>query len=79
MELKGEIVSIIYQNEINSYTIAEMYVDDMEGKETNLITIVGYLPFVVEGDELKVVGTFVMHKEYGKQFELFSEQEMKSG
>ena len=70
MELTGEITSIIYQNEINSYTIAEMYVDEIDGKEDNLITIVGYLPFVVEGDELKIVGKFVEHKEYGRQFKV---------
>lgn len=70
MDLTGEIVSIIYQNEINSYTIADMYVDELDGKEDNLITIVGYLPFIVEGDELKVIGKFVEHKEYGRQFKV---------
>jgi exodeoxyribonuclease V alpha subunit len=70
LELTGEITSIIYQNEVNSYTIAEMYVDEIDGKEDNLITIVGYLPFVVEGDELKIVGRFVEHKEYGRQFKV---------
>ena len=44
MELKGEIKEIIFQNEINSYTIADMYVDEIDGKEDNIITIVGYLP-----------------------------------
>ena len=70
MELTGEITAIIYQNEINSYTIADMYVDELDGKEDNIITIVGYLPFVVEGDELKVTGRFVEHKEYGRQFKV---------
>ena len=70
MKLTGEITSIIYQNEVNSYTIAEMYVDEMDGKEDNLITIVGYLPFVVEADQLAVEGRFVEHKEYGKQFKV---------
>ena len=70
MELTGEITAIIYQNEVNSYTIADMYVDEIEGKEDNIITIVGYLPFVVEGDELKVIGKFVEHKEYGRQFKV---------
>lgn len=70
MELEGEITSIIYQNEINSYTIAEMYVDEIDGKNDNLITIVGYLPFVVEGDEINVIGKFVEHKEYGRQFKV---------
>ena len=44
--------------------------DEIDGKEDNLITIVGYLPFVVEGDELKIVGRFVEHKEYGRQFKV---------
>ena len=70
MKLTGEITSIIYQNEVNSYTIAEMYVDEIDGKEDNLITIVGYLPFVVEADQLAVEGRFVEHKEYGKQFKV---------
>ena len=68
--MTGEITTIIYQNELNSYTIAEMYVKELDGKEDNLITIVGYLPFVVEGDELKVTGKFVEHKEYGRQFKV---------
>lgn len=64
MEIKGEIEDIIYQNEINSYTIA---VFDTEEEET---TIVGYLPFVKKGDSLKVEGDFVEHKEYGRQFKV---------
>ena len=64
MEIKGEIEDIIYQNEINSYTIA---VFDTEEEET---TIVGYLPFVKKGDCLKLQGNFVEHKEYGRQFKI---------
>ncbi len=64
MELKGQVESIIYQNEINSYTIAELETEDEE------ITIVGYLPFIVEGDTLKVIGNYVEHKDYGTQFKV---------
>ncbi len=63
-ELTGEIRSIIYYNEINSYTIARIIVDENE------ITIVGYLPFVNVGDNLTVCGEYVVHKEYGKQFKV---------
>ena len=66
MEIKGEVEDIIYQNEINSYTIA---VFDTEEEET---TIVGYLPFVKKGDSLKVEGDFVEHKEYGRQFKIIT-------
>ena len=64
MELVGEIEDIIYQNEINSYTIARLETDDEE------ITIVGYLPFITKGDGIKVIGNFVEHKEYGEQFKV---------
>lgn len=64
MEIKGEVTDIIYQNEVNSYTIA---VFDTEEEET---TIVGYLPFVKNGDTLKVEGRFVEHKDYGRQFKV---------
>lgn len=64
MEIKGEVTDIIYQNDVNSYTIA---VFETEDEET---TIVGYLPFVKSGDTLKVEGRFVEHKDYGRQFKV---------
>ena len=64
MELEGQVIDIIYQNEINSYTIATFETEDEE------TTIVGYLPFIVPGDTLKVVGKFVEHKDYGRQFKV---------
>ena len=57
MELKGEIVDVIYKNEINSYTIANLET------ENEVFTVVGYLPFINVGDNLKLVGKFVTHQE----------------
>lgn len=64
MEIKGEVTDIIYQNEVNSYTIAVFETDEEE------TTIVGYLPFVKSGDTLRVEGKFVEHKDYGRQFKV---------
>ena len=64
MELIGEVEDIIYYNETNSYMIAEF---DTEDEQT---TIVGYLPFIGRGDNLKVIGNFVEHKKYGRQFKV---------
>ena len=64
MVLEGQIEDIIYQNEINSYTIAVLE------SENEIYTIVGYLPFVNVGDLLKVEGKFVTHQEYGRQFKV---------
>ena len=64
MEITGEITNIIYSNEVNSYMVAEFETDD------ELITVVGYLPFIHEGDSLKLIGKIVEHKEYGRQFKI---------
>ena len=64
MEIKGEVTDIIYQNDVNSYTIAVFETDEEE------TTIVGYLPFVKSGDTLKLEGKFVEHKDYGRQFKV---------
>lgn len=64
MEIKGLLTDIIYQNEINSYTIANFETDEEE------FTIVGYLPFTNSGDSLKLVGKFVTHQDYGRQFKI---------
>lgn len=64
MEIEGEIEDIIYQNEQNSYVVANF------GLEDEIITIVGYLPFINVGDTLKLYGKYVEHKDYGKQFKV---------
>ena len=64
MEIEGEIEDIIYQNEQNSYMVANF------GLEEEIITIVGYLPFINVGDTLKLYGKYVEHKEYGRQFKV---------
>ena len=92
MELQGEVIEIIYKNELNSYCIAVLKLDkktmmDNSNKQSDQmnfismdeeeidkledeITIVGYLPFVNIGDTLNVIGKFVEHQEYGRQFKV---------
>ena len=64
MEIQGRLNDIIYQNEVNSYTIATFETDEEE------ITVVGYLPFIHSGDTLKLIGKYVTHKDYGEQFKI---------
>ena len=64
MEVIGEITAIIYQNKINSYTVAEIETDE------EILVIVGYLPFVNVGDTVKLIGKYVEHKDYGRQFKV---------
>jgi exodeoxyribonuclease V alpha subunit len=65
MELKGQIEEFIYQNESNSYSIAVFTTEEQE-----VVTVVGYLPFISVGDTLKLQGKMVVHQEYGEQFKI---------
>ena len=70
MEITGEVTDIIYQNELNSYTVAEFETEEGD------ITIVGYLPFISVGDTLKLVGKLVTHQDYGEQFKVDTFEKM---
>lgn len=64
MEIKGQIIDIIYSNEINGYMVAEVKTDE------DTIVATGYLPFVENGDSLKLIGKYVTHPDYGEQFKI---------
>ena len=80
MELQGEVVEIIYKNEINSYCIAIIKLDrnviDSSIEPEDEMTVVGYLPFVNIGDTIKAIGNFVEHQEYGRQFKVDTFEKM---
>ncbi len=63
-ELEGVIEQIIYTNEENGYTVA-----DFITLEKN-ITVVGIMPYVYEGESLKLYGNNIVHQEYGEQFKV---------
>lgn len=61
-EISGIIEKITYKNEQNGYTVCTLKV----GREH--ITVVGILPFITVGDNVKFVGKFIVHAVYGEQF-----------
>lgn len=63
--LSGSVESVIYANEENGYTIL-----DFGTEENELITLVGVIPYVCEGDELTVFGKWVHNPKYGRQFQV---------
>lgn len=64
MEIQGQLIDIIYSDKVNGYMVAELKTD----KETIIIT--GYLPFIENGDSLKLIGKYVTHPDYGEQFKV---------
>lgn len=61
-EKQGVLTEIIFHNDENGYTIAEMETDD------ELITVVGNLPAAAKGTCYELRGTFKIHPRYGEQF-----------
>lgn len=63
MEIKtGVFTDIIFHNEENGYTIAEMETDE------ELLTVVGNLSKAVRGTCYELTGEFKIHPRYGEQF-----------
>lgn len=61
--ISGTVESIIYHNEVNDYTVIELTDDD-----NSLLTAVGELPFLVEGEGVVLYGHWATHATYGQQF-----------
>ncbi len=62
-ELTGTVEEIVYQNKLNDYTVLELGTDEGE-----LVTAVGQMPYVGEGERVRLFGEWTRHSEYGEQF-----------
>lgn len=61
LELTGTIETIIFRNQDNGYTVLELSGDEE-------IIAVGIMPDVNPGEEVRLIGTFKSHPNYGMQF-----------
>ncbi len=61
LELTGTIETVIFRNEQNGYTVIELSGDEE-------ITAVGIMPDVNSGEEVRLIGKFKPHPNYGMQF-----------
>ena len=62
LELSGSVEHVIYHNDKNQYTVLELAAGE------GLVTVVGAFPFVSEGEELRIYGTWQSHPSFGDQF-----------
>ena len=69
-EIQGTVEDIVFQNDENGYVVARI----IDGKET--ITIVGCIPYINEGQSLKLAGQWVVHPQFGKQFKVENCEEL---
>lgn len=62
LELCGSVDRVTYHNDKNQYTVLDL------ATEGGMVTVVGAFPFVSEGEELRVYGTWQSHPSFGDQF-----------
>ena len=73
LELTGSVEDIIYRNSQNGYTVASLLCDG------TAVTAVGSVTDVSVGDELRLIGRWKNHADYGEQFSFeFCEHKMPS-
>ncbi len=73
--IEGVVKALIYHNDENSYTIIKVKVNDSTEKldlfsidEYDYVTVTGYFPQPMRGEEIKFFGEFKEHPRYGVQY-----------
>lgn len=69
LELEGLVEAIIFRSEDTGYVVAKVTAN----KE--LITIVGVMPLIREGQQIEIKGNWIQHKQFGRQFNVQEYQE----
>ncbi len=62
IKLKGNVTDITFRNDTNGYTVFAVDTGDEE------LTVVGTVPDLKMGDKVELVGDYVYHSVYGRQF-----------
>lgn len=62
IKFKGTVTDITFHNDVNSYTVFLVDTGDEE------LTVVGTTPDLKMGDKVELVGDYVYHSVYGRQF-----------
>lgn len=64
IEIEGVVEHIVYKNEENGYTVAKIKYNK------DLIAAVGFMPFLSEGQRVKVNGEWTVHPTFGQQIKV---------
>ncbi|GFZ31238.1 ATP-dependent RecD-like DNA helicase [Clostridium zeae] len=62
--IRGIVDTIVYKNDENGYVVAKIKTDK------TIITIVGVIPYIGEGQNLEMKGNWVLHQQFGRQFKV---------
>lgn len=62
--IEGTVEEIIYSNPVNGYTVCAV------SHAGNQVTVVGVMPFLMEGEKIKARGGWQNHPTFGRQFKV---------
>lgn len=60
--VSGSVETVVYRSDKSDYTVIELITDGGE-----LVVAVGQMPYIAEGEEATLTGTWTRHAEYGRQ------------
>ncbi len=63
-EINGSVHAIVFHNDENGFTIFQAQTDS----SLQLVTVIGVLPSIVEGENFKATGKWEQNQKFGKQF-----------
>lgn len=73
--IQGIVKTVVFHSEENSFTILKLKITESTEEldlfmqdDTDYLTITGYFPVPMRGEEIKFFGTFKEHARYGKQY-----------
>ena len=64
LQIEGSVHSIVFHNEENGYTIMQV-----ETAQNGTVTVLGSLPAVIEGEQIRARGNWKDDRRFGRQFQ----------
>jgi exodeoxyribonuclease V alpha subunit len=81
--IQGTVKAIIFHSEENSYTIIKIKITEMTEKtnlfvldDSDYVTVTGYFPVPMRGEEIRFYGEFQEHSRYGLQYQVKSYEKL---
>lgn len=68
--LNGIVESIVFKSDDTGYVVSKVRIDK------DCINAVGIVPFLKEGQHVKLKGQWVLHKQFGRQFNIDEYEEV---
>lgn len=62
-QMKGTVESVVFHNEASGFTVLEL-----NAENGAMVTVVGVMPLLREGEQIQVMGGWTTHPSFGEQF-----------